>query len=360
MQVGLECFRDEQLCSMIASEGRYGNCAIQNKLDCLIYDTDHDDYLEEYLEEIIDAFTPAQHIDVSESDSRVAYLSTFLYRWNVFAIDEEKIQIIIKAICNHRYHDEPELFNEKVTIREFFSLDEMEQKCILRTYSWDQFCYNIKHVNRFHSQQFNFKQLKNLLDNMMYDVPAGSLDLFRARICDEESYSEGYSCGKMGAPPIPCATAGRTNSEGVPCLYLASDEETIFHEVRARDNDNVSVGEFHQIKDLKIVDLSMFDKIGPFSVPDFDMTWFAINIEIIRKIGNAVAIPMRRFDSTLDYVPTQYICDYIKYLGYDGIKYKSTLSKGGINYAIFDEKKFRCVRVKVVHIGNIQYNWTFV
>ena len=31
--------------------------------------------------------------------------------------------------------------------------------------------------------------------------------------------------------------------------------------------------------------------------------------------------------------------------------------EGGINYAIFDEKKFDCVGVKVVHIGNIQYEW---
>ena len=161
----------------------------------------------------------------------------------------------------------------------------------------------------------------------------------------------------MGVPPVSLTTAGRTNSEGIQCLYLASDEETTFHEVRARDNDHVSVGEFCQIKDLKIVDLSLFDKIGPFSIPDFDMTWFAINIDIIRKIGNEVAMPMRRFDRALDYVPTQYICDYVKHLGYDGIRYKSTLVEGGINYAIFDEKKFDCVGVKVVHIGNIHYEW---
>ena len=40
------------------------------------------------------------------------------------------------------------------------------------------------------------------------------------------------------------------------------------------------------------MDLSLFDKIGPFSIPDFDMTWFAINIEIIRKIGDEVAKPI--------------------------------------------------------------------
>ena len=51
------------------------------------------------------------------------------------------------------------------------------------------------------------------------------------------------------------------------------------------------------------------------------------------------------------------VCDYVKHLGYDGIRYKSTLVEGGINYAIFDEKKFDCVGVKVVHIGNIHYEW---
>ena len=228
---------------------------------------------------------------------------------------------------------------------------------MLKNYSWDDFCYNIKYVNRFHSQQINFVQLKKLLENMVIYIKKGTLALFRSRICDENSYITGYPETKMGAPHIPWITAGRMNSDGVQCLYLASDEETTFHEVRARDYDHVSVGEFVQVKDLRIVDLSLFDKIGPFSIPDFDMTWFAINIEIIRKIGDEIAKPMRRFDLTLDYVPTQYICDYIKHLGYDGIKFKSTFASGGMNYAIFDEKKFDCVNVKLVQIGNVGYEW---
>ena len=286
------------------------------------------------------------------------YLKNFLSKWKVFSVTGDDIQQIITAICSERYQDEPELFDKKVTIREFFSADTMEQQCILKTYNWDDFCYNIKHVNRFHSQQVNFDQLENLLKNMVIDIPKGTLKLFRSRICDEDSYTSGYSTRKMGVPPVALTTAGRTNSEGIQCLYLAGDEETTFHEVRARDYDHVSVGEFIQTKDLRIVDLSLFDKIGPFSIPDFDMTWFAINIEIIRKIGDEVAKPMRRFDRALDYVPTQYICDYIKHLGYDGIKFKSTLVDGGTNYAIFNEKKFECTNVKVVQIGNIDYNWS--
>lgn len=358
MQIGIDCFLDQQLVSMIASGRRYGNCEILNGSYSLVYDTEQDHYLISYLEEIIDIFTMAKYLEVSDNNARVGYLRDFLDAWKIFAVGKEDIQKIVKNICTERYNDDPGLFEEKVAVREMFSSDIMEQECILKNYSWDNFCYNIKHVNRFHSQQVNFKQLKKLLENMVIDLKSGTLKLFRSRLCDEKHYTTGYSCKEMGAPPVPFTTSGRTNSEGIQCLYLSSDEETTFHEVRARDHDHLSIGEFVQVKDLKIVDLSLFDEIGPFAVPDFDMTWFAINIGIIRKIGDEVAKPMRRFDKALDYVPTQYICDYIKHLGYDGIKFKSTLSNSGINYAIFNEKKFKCVKVSVARIVMINYDWT--
>ena len=91
MQIGLECFMDEQLSSMIASEARYGDCEIQQKTNCIIYDTEEDHYLEEYLEEIMDAFTVAKHLRVDESDIRADYIKNFLARWNVFSVDESLV-----------------------------------------------------------------------------------------------------------------------------------------------------------------------------------------------------------------------------------------------------------------------------
>lgn len=84
-------------------------------------------------------------------------------------------------------------------------------------------------------------------------------------ICDENNYQTGYSVLKMGAPLVTLATAGRTNSEGIQCLYLSDREDTTFHEVRARDYDNVSVRTFIQTEDLRNIDLNLFDSIGPFS-----------------------------------------------------------------------------------------------
>ena len=56
MQIGLECFMDEQISSMIASENRHGECEIQGKKECIVYDTNEDHYLEGYFVEIIYVF----------------------------------------------------------------------------------------------------------------------------------------------------------------------------------------------------------------------------------------------------------------------------------------------------------------
>lgn len=60
----------------------------------------------------------------------------------------------------------------------------------------------------------------------------------------------------MGPPPVKFATAGRANSAGISCLYLANNIVTTLHEIRARDLDYISVAAFKLCKELRIVDLS--------------------------------------------------------------------------------------------------------
>ena len=66
-------------------------------------------------------------------------------------------------------------------------------------------------------------------------------------------------------------------------------------------------------------------------------------------ISNDLSRPMRRYDSIVDYVPTQFICEYIKYSAKaDGIAFRSSLCDG-VNYVIFDTKSFDCNNLVVVH-----------
>ena len=70
---------------------------------------------------------------------------------------------------------------------------------------------------------------------------------------------------------------------------------------------------------------------------------------------------MRRSDSALDYVPTQYITDFVKSIIHDGIEeyagieYKSVMHSDGYNLAVFDPDVFECIETKVYRIDTIDY-----
>ena len=159
---------------------------------------------------------------------------------------------------------------------------------------------------------------------------------------------------EMGAPPSP--KNGRVNPEGIRCLYVAEEVETTIHEIRAIKHDYVCIGTFKLKKNhkVKIIDLTKIDKISPF----FDLEnimKYAINYDFLKDIAEEISKPHKRGSTDLDYLPIQYIGEFIKYLGYDGIKYKSTLNPGGINYVFFDDSLWTCTKVDLYEINEVSY-----
>lgn len=114
------------------------------------------------------------------------------------------------------------------------------------------------------------------------------------------------------------------------------------------------MGKFILQKDVEVVKLSDINKLSPFV--GLDINLIAANIIHLNKISKNIAKPLRRYDSSLDYLPTQYICDYIKSKDFAGIEYKSTMFEGGTNYAMFDASMFKCIDTKVYDIKSIKYD----
>ncbi len=162
----------------------------------------------------------------------------------------------------------------------------------------------------------------------------------------------------MGAPPARKASAGRANPEGISCLYLADSLDTTLHETRASVYDYISVGKFKLLQDIEVVNLAAIDKVSPFQ--EIDISLLAINQPHLKKIGNEISKPLRRHDSILDYLPTQYISDYIKSEGFAGIEYKSTMCKDGVNFAIFDEALLECIEIEEYDIESLSYKYNQV
>ena len=136
-------------------------------------------------------------------------------------------------------------------------------------------------------------------------------------------------------PLRDCATEGRANSKGIPCLYLATDRDTAIAEVRPWIGSYVSVGLFRTDRELRVVKC----------VTDYGLRRYWIKGEpdatereeaVWAFIDAAFAHPVTPIDNVADYAPTQIIAELFKAHGYDGIAYRSSVSKTGHNVALFD------------------------
>lgn len=362
MRLGIHCFEDVEICSIVASINLVGTCDLTGKNNCLVYDTENvvEGFdLSAYFSEILDVYSPFSLLPSDFPIENLDVIENIIHKdWSIFSqkINPIEIKQALQNICKEIYSSDSKIYKEKVGLEKLCDSDFLRRNCLTKESSWAKFTSSIKSINRFHSNHINLELLQELFKSpsMQQTIMKGQTSFFRGRISDENI----LRIDEMGPPPPGKVTAGRANSQGIRCLYLASDCMTTVHEIRARDFDYITVGQFEAVSNLNIVDLAHIDKISPFSQGEFDAEWFAINMPILKKIGKEIAKPLRRQDSDLDYLPSQYIADYVKSLGYDGICYRSTLYSEGLNYAIFDPKKFKCINVRLIRVENLQYEIT--
>lgn len=356
MKCCVECFNDMEIKSRITKLKQKGNCNVCEAENVFIYDTQMDTYLRDDFEAFLDTYKPEAILPDDFPEEQLKLLKDELVEnWNIFNLDSEGVDKLIKSICQSKYKEEPELFEQKIGIIQKCDPDYLNQYSLLGEYSWESFAESIKLQNRFHSKHLNISVLADFLDYLKKPYKKDHL-FYRARI----SASEGFPKDKMGAPKSGSASAGRVNPEGISCLYLGSDRTTTLNEVRAGLHDYVSIATFRLKEDINVVDFKKIDKISAFS--GLNPTQHAVNRASLVKMSGDIAKPLRRQDSHLEYLPTQYICEFIKISRFredgtdcSGIEYKSTMSKEGYNLAIFNSELFECIDVEVYDVKGLSY-----
>lgn len=160
---------------------------------------------------------------------------------------------------------------------------------------------------------------------------------------------------EMGCPPADKATAGRANPIGIPYLYLCDNIDTTFYEIRAVYLDKVSVGRFIIQRDLDLVDFNTSTNLFyAFNSESNDgLIEFIKHKILFKKISADLSKPLRRYDTEIEYVPTQLICEYCKHTGADGIMFKSSLHQTGTNIVLFNKDDAKCTKVYVKEITNV-------
>lgn len=159
---------------------------------------------------------------------------------------------------------------------------------------------------------------------------------FRCRVSDEKL----KSCDMGAPPPNDLVTPGRLNPEGISVLYLSDDKDVCIQEVRAAFQDCVNLAQFHIKGKLKLVDLINFEEKAfnrSDEEDDRELLAYYLNRDILNEISKEFAKPSNNSSKIMNYLPLQYISEFIKSKGYQGILYSSVMNEDATNLVLFDQ-----------------------
>ncbi len=155
---------------------------------------------------------------------------------------------------------------------------------------------------------------------------------------------KGYSAKDSAAPPADLSGSQRANPDHIRYLYLAEDNITPIYEVRPIIGAHVSVAKFRLLKDIKVYDLTK-DLKDPNDSPDMHFP------SLFNTIGQKFSKPVNGYP--LEYLPTQYLAEEIKRMGFDGLRFNSSLHKGGVNLVLFNPEECRPISSELVKVTGI-------
>lgn len=328
MRICKDCFLDEELRSEINANAVIdGICDVCGKRSKVM------DFSEFY-----GFFTTLLELYSPTGNSNKTIVDIIQDEWHFFK-DKDVAMVLLADVIRAN--------NLGYSIADF--VDYTDDICI-RVAVWDRLKTSVKEKSRFFTNMDEFAQYNYLTAGKSLHV---GQKLYRSRITPVGQKK--IKCDKMGCPPKELATAGRANPIGIPYLYLSDSAKTTYFEVRAVYLDKLSVGTFRIERELELVDfiydvnLFLAYNDGTISLKEI-----VIKKKIIDAISEDLSKPLRRYDSELEYVPTQLICEYCKRIvGADGISFESPLHKGGRNYVLFDDSSAKCVRVDSHEITKI-------
>ena len=173
--------------------------------------------------------------------------------------------------------------------------------------------------------------------------------LYRCRIIADTSKIDkvkgyyGYGPDESFVPPRQYSKDMRANYRYIPYLYCSNHPYISAIEVRPRLSSSISVATIKVIEPICLLDLT--GSTSSSKMIESKQNLFSDLSELYSK-------PVTDEDNILDYIPTQFIAEYVKKLGYDGIAYKSSLTpeinddstKDRYNTVIFNYDK--CIPIK--------------
>lgn len=181
--------------------------------------------------------------------------------------------------------------------------------------------------------------------------------LYRGRIInsndtigtDESSGFDGFDkAGSFVAPPERTKDM-RANYKNIPYLYCSDNRYLAVAELRPHIGSRISIATIEVKQELKIFDLTSENEVASSKKK-----------QLLYELSELFSKPVDSGDNTNDYIPTQYIAEFIRFIGYDGLAYKSAFNKMtdlGIseksNIVVFSYNKCEAINSSIYKVDNI-------
>lgn len=330
------CFSDVEIVAFINTQANHvGECDFCDSSHVYVMDAE---VLYDFFKELLDNFR--------HDDNGQMLWEVIRENWNLFSSPEVSEKVLDTII--------PEL---SLKISDANELVVFSDEILENVNYWTELKENIKWERRFTTDlDFIINDLGwdgLLSDKVTIDK---NCDFYRARLHHTE-LSNAFSPHEMLSPDKYIASSGRANPAGIPFLYLCDNKETVLYEIRATYLDEISIGTFSLKENiLDEIFVADFTTIPSIFYQGEGVITSKIKSKLLKDlISHDLSKPIRRYDSKLDYVPTQFICEFIRYytVGAHGIKFKSSLHPEGNNLVIFDQDLWECKGVDKVKIKEV-------
>ena len=224
-------------------------------------------------------------------------------------------------------------------------MNQDQENLKMAIHAWMSAKYEVIEKNRYFPENLEmFYDLMDLLCKSSVLLVKPDTILYRARIVYDKTqlHNEapfyGYDKELSFVPPRGSGNPGRSNPKSINYLYAASDEITAAMECRARLEDKISIAEIRCNSVLEIADLVYYNEIETIDE--------AFRFLLAREFSSPSS-------SEDDYIFSQFLSEYIKSLGYDGVRYNSAQNKSGSNFTIFNFDKCEAVASSVYEVKSI-------
>ena len=262
-------------------------------------------------------------------------------------------QDVVEYVCSGSVSDSVlEAIYEVITEDEWNEDPGALRPNIALQYAWNGFREKVKHETRFvflsipeessaHPDDFTTSEiLEKLIEiiqsqGVLKDIPAGHI-FYRGRMVDQLD-SAGYDALTLGSPPPMRASANRMSPAGISMFYGCDDIPTVVAEIGSHTAKRFAViGAFESTRVLRMVDLVTLPPVPSVFESDQRTHYYELQFlhNFARDLNAPVVLDGREH---IDYVPTQVVTEYMRWLPaaiIDGILFTSA-QNGGTCCVIF-------------------------